>query len=59
MKALLFRVKGQLLALPLLATGEIVHANARDIIWLNGMEFYRLRDQVYPAGASRIAFRNE
>lgn len=45
MKALLFRANGQLLALPLLATGEILHANSRDIVWLNGMEFYRLRDR--------------
>ena len=48
MKALLFRVKGQLLALPLLATGEIVRTDARAVVWLNGMEFYRLRDQFIP-----------
>jgi two-component system chemotaxis sensor kinase CheA len=45
MKALLFTVKGQLLALPLLAVGEVVQACAKDVVWLNGLEFYRLRDR--------------
>ena len=48
MKALLFRVRGQLLALALLATGEIVRTNAGDIVWLNGMEFYRLHGRFIP-----------
>lgn len=45
MKALLFRVREQLLALPLLAVGEIVKVNMGEVVWLNGLEFYRLRDQ--------------
>jgi two-component system chemotaxis sensor kinase CheA len=48
MKALLFRVRGRLLALSLLVTGEIVHTSVRDIVWLNGVEFYRLRDRFIP-----------
>ncbi len=48
MKALLFRIRGQLLALPLLVTGEIVCASVGDIVWLNGVEFYRLRDRFVP-----------
>lgn len=48
MRALLFGVRGQLLALPLLAIAEIVHVQVADIIWLNNMEFYRLRNQFIP-----------
>ncbi len=44
-KALLFSAAGQLLALPLLAVSEIARANACDIIHLNGIEHYRLRER--------------
>ncbi len=45
-KALLFSAAGQLLALPLLAVSEIARANASDIIQLNGIEHYRLRERL-------------
>ena len=48
MKALLFRVRGQLLALPLLSTGKIVRIAAGDVVWLGGTEFYRLGDRFIP-----------
>lgn len=44
-KALLFSASGQLLALPLLAVSEIARATPADIIHLNGIEHYRLRDR--------------
>lgn len=48
MRALLFRVRGQLLGLPLFAINEISNSDAADVIWLNKMEFYRLREQFIP-----------
>ena len=45
-KALLFRASGQLLALPLLAVSEIARVNASDIIHLNDIEHYRLRERL-------------
>jgi two-component system chemotaxis sensor kinase CheA len=44
-KALLFTAAGQLFALPLLAVGEIARAEGSDIVHLNGVENYRLRDR--------------
>jgi two-component system chemotaxis sensor kinase CheA len=44
-KALLFSASGQLLALPLLAVSEIARAAPGDIIHLNGIEHYRLRER--------------
>ena len=44
-KALLFTAAGQLFALPLLAVGEIARADGQDIVHLNGVENYRLRDR--------------
>lgn len=44
-RALLFRAAGQLFALPLLAVSEIARAEAGDIVHLDGMENYRLRDR--------------
>ncbi len=43
-KALLFTASGQLFALPLLAVSEIARAEGSDIIHLDGIENYRLRD---------------
>jgi two-component system chemotaxis sensor kinase CheA len=45
-KALLFRASGRLLALPLLAVSEIARVNASDIIHLNDIEHYRLRERL-------------
>jgi len=45
-RALLFRASGQLLALPLLAVSEIARVNASDIIHLNDVEHYRLRERL-------------
>lgn len=44
-RALLFKASGQLFALPLLAVSEIARARASEIIPLNGLEHYRLRDR--------------
>jgi len=44
-KALLFTAGGQLFALPLLAVREIARAEASDIVHLDGIENYRLRDR--------------
>ena len=44
-KALLFKAAGQLLALPLLAVSEIARADTSDIVYLNGIEHYRLRER--------------
>jgi two-component system chemotaxis sensor kinase CheA len=44
-KALLFTAAGQLFALPLLAVSEIARAEASDIVHLDGIENYRLRDR--------------
>jgi len=44
-KALLFTAAGQLFALPLLAVSEIARAEGSDIVHLNGIENYRLRDR--------------
>ncbi|MGA9772399.1 MAG: chemotaxis protein CheA [Blastocatellia bacterium] len=45
MKVLLFRVRGQLLAIPLLAVDKVLYRSTEDIVWLNGLEFYRLNDR--------------
>jgi two-component system, chemotaxis family, sensor kinase CheA len=71
-KALLFSAAGQLFALPLLAVSEIARAEASDIVYLDGVENYRLRDHfvslVRPGvvlsfdrrkGGSGAALRNE
>ena len=44
-KALLFTAAGELFALPLLAVGEIARADGSDIVHLDGVENYRLRDR--------------
>jgi len=44
-KALLFTASGQLFALPLLAVSEIARAETSDIVFLDGVENYRLRDR--------------
>ena len=44
-KALLFTASGQLFALPLLAVSEIARAEGSDIVHLDGIENYRLRDR--------------
>lgn len=44
-RALLFTAAGQLFALPLLAVSEIARAAATDIVHLDGIENYRLRDR--------------
>jgi two-component system, chemotaxis family, sensor kinase CheA len=44
-RALLFSAAGQLFALPLLAVGEIARAKAGDIVDLDGVENYRLRNR--------------
>ena len=44
-KALLFNASGQLFALPLLAVSEIARAESSDIVYLDGVENYRLRDR--------------
>jgi two-component system, chemotaxis family, sensor kinase CheA len=44
-KALLFTAAGQLFALPLLAVSEIARAEGCDIVHLDGIENYRLRDR--------------
>jgi two-component system chemotaxis sensor kinase CheA len=44
-KALLFTAAGQLFALPLLAISEIARAVSSDVVHLNGIEHYRLRDR--------------
>jgi two-component system chemotaxis sensor kinase CheA len=44
-KALLFGVKGQLFALPLLAVSEVAMAEPADIVELDGFESFRLRDR--------------
>jgi len=44
-KALLFTAAGQLFALPLLAVSEIARAERSDIVHLDGIENYRLRDR--------------
>lgn len=44
-RALLFTAAGQLFALPLLAVSEIARAAASDIVHLDGIENYRLRDR--------------
>lgn len=44
-KALLFTAAGQLFALPLLAVSEIARAEDSDIVHLDGIENYRLRDR--------------
>ena len=44
-RALLFRAAGQLFALPLLAVSEIARAETSDIVNLDGIENYRLRDR--------------
>jgi two-component system, chemotaxis family, sensor kinase CheA len=44
-RALLFKAAGQLFALPLLAVSEIARAESSDIVYLDGIENYRLRDR--------------
>jgi two-component system chemotaxis sensor kinase CheA len=44
-KALLFTAAGQLFALPLLAVSEIARAEGSDIVYLDGVENYRLRNR--------------
>jgi two-component system chemotaxis sensor kinase CheA len=44
-RALLFDASGQLFALPLLAVSEIARARSTEIVRLDGMEHYRLRDR--------------
>jgi two-component system chemotaxis sensor kinase CheA len=44
-KALLFTAAGQLFALPLLSVSEIARAESSEIVHLNGIENYRLRDR--------------
>jgi two-component system, chemotaxis family, sensor kinase CheA len=44
-KALLFSASGQLFALPLLAVKEIARAERPEIVYLDGVENYRLRDR--------------
>lgn len=44
-RALLFNAAGQLFALPLLAVSEIARAKNSDIVHLDGIENYRLRDR--------------
>ena len=44
-RALLFKAAGQLFALPLLAVSEIARAEGHEIVHLDGMENYRLRDR--------------
>lgn len=44
-KALLFTAAGQLFALPLLAVSEIARAEGSDIVHLDGIENYRVRDR--------------
>jgi two-component system chemotaxis sensor kinase CheA len=44
-KALLFTAAGQLFALPLLAVSEIARAEGSDIVHLDGIENYHLRDR--------------
>jgi two-component system chemotaxis sensor kinase CheA len=44
-RALLFKAAGQLFALPLLAVTEIARAESSDIVYLDGIENYRLRDR--------------
>jgi two-component system chemotaxis sensor kinase CheA len=44
-RALLFKAAGQLFALPLLAVSEIARAKGSDIVYLDGIENYRLRDR--------------
>lgn len=44
-RALLFNAAGQLFALPLLAVSEIARAKSSDIVHLDGIENYRLRDR--------------
>lgn len=71
-RALLFKAAGQLFALPLLAVSEITRAERSDIVFLDGIENYRLRDRfvslVRPGvvlsfdrrkGGSGAAFRHE
>ncbi|MEK6409246.1 MAG: chemotaxis protein CheA [Acidobacteriota bacterium] len=71
-KALLFKAAGQLFALPLLSVSEIARAESSDIVYLDGVENYRLRDRfvsmVRPGvvlsfdrrkGGSGAALRNE
>lgn len=43
-KALLFTASGQLFALPILAVSEIARAERSEIVHLNGIEAYRLRE---------------
>ena len=43
-RALLFKAAGQLFALPLLAVSEIARAESSDVVHLDGIENYRLRD---------------
>ena len=71
-KALLFNASGQLFALPLLAVSEIARVETGEIVNLDGLENYRLRDRfislVRPGavlsfdrrkGGSGAALRNE
>lgn len=44
-KALLFTASGQLFALPILAVSEIARAERSEIVQLNGIEAYRLRER--------------
>jgi two-component system, chemotaxis family, sensor kinase CheA len=44
-KALLFTAAGQHFALPLLAVSEIARAESSDVVHLDGIENYRLRDR--------------
>jgi two-component system chemotaxis sensor kinase CheA len=44
-RALLFRASGRLLALPLLSVGEIARAEDSEVMQLDGVETYRLRDR--------------
>jgi len=44
-KAMLFSANGQLFAFPLLAVSEIVRVDGKEIVTLDGLESYRLRDR--------------
>jgi two-component system chemotaxis sensor kinase CheA len=44
-KAMLFTANGQLFAFPLLAVSEIVRVDGEEVVTLDGLESYRLRDR--------------
>jgi two-component system chemotaxis sensor kinase CheA len=61
-KGLLFTASGQLFALPLLAVSEIARGESNNIVYLHGIENYRLRDRfvslVRPGEALSFERRN-